>query len=90
MATSMISPSLLAKQSSCIPRTDPLCGVVNKISTTIPKLTLNQPEIEWSMLPTLYEGSGDHYEVESLMTPKTITLWTQTRQHHGKQFKVVQ
>ena len=36
-----------------------------------PQPTLNQPEIEWSPLPTLHEGSGGCYEVAPLMAPKS-------------------
>jgi len=38
-----------------------------------PKLALNQPEIEWSPLPTLYGGSRGQYAVVLLMKPKHIT-----------------
>jgi hypothetical protein len=43
---------------------------------------LNQPGIEWSMLPTLHEGSEGRYEVTPLMTPKSVTPWARTLLHH--------
>jgi hypothetical protein len=52
--------------------------------------TLNQPEIEWSPLPTLHEGSGGRYEVAPLMAPKTVTPGAQTLLHRGERFKVVE
>ena len=36
-----------------------------------------------------YEGSGDMYEMSSLMTPKTITQWAWALLHHGERFKVI-
>ena len=51
---------------------------------------LNQPEIEWTMLPTLHGGSGDSYEVAPLMAPKTITLWARTLLLRGERLKVVE
>ena len=42
---------------------------------------MNQPEIEWNPLPTLHGGSGGHYEVASLIAPKTVTMWAQTLLH---------
>ena len=60
-------------------------------STSHPKPTLNQPEIEWSPLPTLHEGSnGGCDEVVPLMAPKSVTMWTRTLLHHEKRFKVVE
>ena len=55
-----------------------------------PNPTLNQPEIEWSPLPTLHGGSGGCYEVTTLMTPKTVTPWARTLLYRGERFKVVE
>jgi hypothetical protein len=60
------------------------------VSTSHPKPTLNQHEIEWSSLPTLHEGSGGRNEVAPLMTPKSVTMWAHTLLHHGERFKVVE
>ena len=72
-----------------MPRTNSLCAMwayllcfVNRMAkitlTSHPKAILNQPEIEWSPLPTLYGGSGGRYEMAPLMAPKTVTLWAPT------------
>jgi hypothetical protein len=53
------------------------------------KPTLNRPEIEWSLLPTLYGDSGGQYAVVALATPKPITPWARALLC-GKRFKVVQ
>ena len=55
----------------------------------LPQPTLNWPEIEWSMLPTLHGGSGGWYAAAPLMTPETVTLWYWALLFHGECFKVV-
>ena len=55
-----------------------------------PKPTLNQPNMEWSSLRTLHEGSGGRNEAVLLMAPKLVIPWAQTLLHRGEQFKIVE